>query len=490
MLSVSTSAAGSERLSKKPALAVDLDGTLVRTDTLVECVLSIINRPLKLARALFGLWYGRAAMKQRITAAANVNPALLPYHHELLSFLEAEAASGRTLILATGSDRKIASAVADHLGIFDAVLASDGEINLTAENKLRAIRRVVGGQPFSYAGNHRKDLAIWREAESGIVVNAPTFVERRAAEATRIEAVTAPRTPWLKGLLRAIRPHQWIKNLLVFVPILTSRAVDDLTAWRPAILIFLAFSAAASGIYLAKDLLDLEADRKHARKRNRPFASGTLPLHVGLIASPLLLLLGLGLGRAAGSLPTVLYYVITAIAYAFYLKSQPIVDVFTLAALYTIRLFGGGIATGHHVTLWLLAFSSFLFLSLAAVKRASELMTLSSEDVERAVGRGYGPNDRGILQLMGVASSFASTIVLAFYIQGGMGSGLGSSPTCPTLTWVLVPLILYWQCRIWLFTARGRMHDDPIIFAARDWVSWLVAICCLITFLMGDWIKL
>ena len=274
------------------------------------------------------------------------------------------------------------------------------------------------------------------------------------------------------------------------MPIVTARAVDDLAAWGSAILMFLAFSAAASGMYLANDLLDLAADRQHARKRSRPFARGALSLHVGLIASPLLLLAGFGLGAATGALPTVLLYVFGSIAYTFYLKSWPIADVFLLAALYTTRLFGGGIATGYHVSLWLLAFSSFLFLSLAIVKRVSELMTLSSQDGGRAAGWGYRLNDTGILQLIGVASSFASSIVLAFYIQSGLGAGLGTSPTSPTLSWALVPLILFWQCRIWLSTARGRMHDDPIIFAAHDWVSWLVAICCLAVFLLGDRINL
>jgi 4-hydroxybenzoate polyprenyltransferase/phosphoserine phosphatase len=478
------------QLSEQPALIVDLDGTLVRTDTLIECILAAINHPLKLSQGLLALRFGKAAMKQQIAAVADLKPTLLPYNEKLLSLLRVEAASGRSLILATGADRKIASAVADHLGIFDAVLASDGNLNLTGATKLKAIRQMVGDRPFTYIGNDRKDLPIWREARSGIVVNAPAFVEREAGKATNIEAATVARTSCLKGLLQAIRPYQWSKNLLVFVPIITARAVDDLAAWGSAIFMFLAFSAAASGMYLANDLLDLAADRQHSRKRSRPFASGALPLHVGLIASPLLLLAGFGLGAATGTLPVVLLYVFASIGYSLYLKSQPIVDVFLLAALYTVRLFGGGIATGYHVTLWLLAFSSFLFLSLGIVKRVSELMTLSSQDGGRAAGRGYRPNDTGILQLIGVASSFASSIVLAFYIQSGPGAGLDTSPTFPTLIWALVPLILFWQCRIWLSTARGRMHDDPIIFAARDWVSWLVAICCLVVFLLGDRIDL
>ncbi len=476
MLSEPTSAAVIGQHPELPPLVVDLDGTLVRTNTLVESVLAATNRPLELGCGLFALAYGKAVMKQKIAAAADLNPALLPYNEELLSLLRVESVSGRSLILATGADRRIAAAVADHLGIFDAVLASDGNINLTGAMKLKAIRQMVGDRPFSYAGNDRKDLPIWCEAQSGLVVNAPRFVERKAAKSTRIQAVLAPGISSLKALLHAIRPHQWSKNLLVFVPIVTARAVDDLTAWAAAVLMFLAFSAAASGMYLVNDLLDLTADRQHPRKRHRPFASGALPLHVGLIVAPLLLLAGFGFGEAAGTLRVIFLYLLASVAYSFYFKSQAVIDIFLLAALYTLRLFGGGIATGYRVTLWLLAFSSFLFLSLASVKRVSELMTLRHQERERAAGRAYRASDAGILQLIGVASSFASGIVLALYVQSQLSTGLGTSPTSPSLPWVLVPLILFWQCRIWLLTARGRMHDDPIIFAASDWVSWLVAV--------------
>src|SRR6516225_1170958 len=218
------SATRTKQLSEKPTLIVDLDGTLVLTNTLTESILLAARRPWQLGWGLFlASWLGKAAMKQHIAAAVDLKPELLPYNEELLSLLRIEAVSGRSLILATGADRNIASAVADHLGIFDAVLASDGKLNLTGATKLRAIRETIGDRPFSYVGNHLKDLPIWREAQSGIVVNAPAFVERKAVKATRIEAALAPRTSLLKGLLRAIRPYQWAKNLLVFVPIITAR---------------------------------------------------------------------------------------------------------------------------------------------------------------------------------------------------------------------------------------------------------------------------
>lgn len=476
-----------DQISGQPALFVDLDGTLVRTDTLLECAVALSNRPWRLARALFVLAQGKARMKQEIAAAGDLDPTLLPYNEELLSLLRAESATGRFLVLATGADRRVASAVSDHVGIFDAVLASDGKTNLTGRAKLAAIRSTVKDKPFAYVGNDRKDLAIWREARSGIVVNAAASLQQKAAEITHIETTIAPDRPWSQALLRAMRPYQWSKNLLVFVPIVTARAIDDLAGWAIALLMFIAFSCAASGTYLINDLLDLAADRRHPRKRLRPFASGSLPLHIGLVASPLLLLSAFGLGMSTGTLLIVVFYVLASMAYSLYLKSRPLVDVFLLAALYTMRLFGGGAVTGYSVSVWLLTFSSFLFLSLAIVKRVSELVGLATADGGRAIRRGYQPSDAGILQLMGVAASFVASMVLALYVQSELTPAFDRSPT---LSWALVPLILFWQCRIWLATARGNMHDDPIIFAARDWVSWLVAGCSVGVLLFGEAVSL
>ena len=260
---------------------------------------------------------------------------------------------------------------------------------MTGEKKLAAIRRSVGNRPFSYVGNHQDDLTIWREAKSGIVVNSSKSIERAAGKITELEAVLSEGTDWPRLLLRAMRPYQWSKNLLVFVPIVTARAMDDLHGWAIAVLMFIAFSCAASATYLLNDLRDLAADREHPRKRKRPFAAGVLPLQVGLVTSPLLLLVAIGLGAFAGALPIILIYLLASIAYAFYFKSWPLADIFMLAGLYTVRLFGGGTASGHRVSLWLLAFSSFLFLSLALVKRVSELTARPPGSTSRVAGRGY-----------------------------------------------------------------------------------------------------
>ena len=487
MTSTSIDKPQTQPICEQTVLFVDLDGSLVRTDTLLECVLALGNRPISIVRGLLALLHGKARMKREIAATVDLNPALLPFNQELLALLRTESDAGRSLVLATGADRKVASAVADHLGIFDGVLASDGITNLTGERKLAAIKRTVGNRPFSYVGNHRNDLLIWGEAKSGIVVNASKSIERAAGKITELEAVLSVGTGWPRLLLRAMRPYQWSKNLLVFVPIVTARAIDDLHGWWTALLIFIAFSCAASATYLLNDLRDLSADREHPRKRKRPFAAGVLPLQAGLVTSPLLLLVAIGLGVLTHALPIILIYLLASTAYAFYFKSWPLVDIFMLAGLYTVRLFGGGAATGHRVSLWLLGFSSFLFLSLALVKRVSELTALAPGNNKRVAGRGYHSGDAGILLTMGIASSFVATMVLMLYVQSELRPGLD---LYPTLSWALVPLALFWQCRVWLATSRGNMHDDPIVYAAHDWVSWLVAICSVITLLVGSWVRI
>lgn len=453
-------------------LIVDLDGSLVRTDTLFECVLTLLKHPLALCRALLALRFGKARLKQALAAAAGLDAAALPYNREVVAYLRQQQAEGRVLVLATGADRCTAEAVAQHLDLFDAVLASDGRANLTGRAKLAAIRGSVGGTPFSYIGNSRADLAVWCEAETGICVNARPGVARAAAQATMIERSFASETGWIMLLLQAIRPHQWSKNLLVFVPLVAARAIADVAGWGDALVMFIAFCCTASGIYLVNDLADLAADRQHPTKSRRPLASGALPLHIGLIAAPLLMLAGFALGAVVGALPVLLLYAAVSCAYSLWLKSLPLVDVFVLAALYNLRLLAGGIATGYHVSLWLLAFSSFLFLGLAIVKRVAELMTLPAGEQRQAAGRGYRAEDLAILQLMGVASSFVASLVLALYVQNELALPGNREPT---LSWAVVPLLLFWECRIWLATARGKMNDDPIVFAARDWASWVVA---------------
>jgi 4-hydroxybenzoate polyprenyltransferase len=329
---------------------------------------------------------------------------------------------------------------------------------------------MFGERGFAYAGNDRSDLLVWRRASSAVIVNASRGVAASAAKATGVERHIANSGSRIKAMLKAMRPYQWVKNLLVLVPVATAHALGDASAWISAGWTFAAFCATASSIYIINDLSDLKADRVHARKRKRPFASGALSVATGLGMAAGLLAMGAFSAAQSGSLVWVGLYGATSLSYSLFLKEFPLVDIFVLAGLYTLRLFAGGEATGHPVSLWLLGFSSFFFLSLALVKRTSEMMTRTQG---KAARRGYGATDVPILQLMGVASAFTAIVILALFVQE---EAVSQHYASPVLLWLIVPLMLFWLCRIWLSTARGYMHDDPIVYAAKDWVSWLVSL--------------
>lgn len=469
--------AETDRTQAPVPLCVDLDGTLIRTDTLVESLLAL-GPGRQLGKSLVRLVRaGKAAFKQAAMEGAKLDPALLPYNDELLAYLRRQKAAGRRLVLATAADASVAQAVADHLRLFDEVLASNGADNLKGEAKAAALVRRFGLKGFAYAGDSRSDLAVWAVARSGIIVDASAGVSAAARKTVPIEAEIDDRRVPLRAALLAMRPYQWVKNLLVFVPIFTAHAVTDITAWIGAAGMFAAFCAAASSVYILNDLFDLQADRRHPTKRHRPLASGDLALGGGVGLAGLLLVLGLGSAWLTGTLAVIVIYAAASLAYSIKLKELPLVDVFMLAGLYTIRLFGGGEATGYLLSLWLLGFSSFVFLSLALVKRVEELTAAGQTGGQRAARRGYAAADAPILQMFGCGAAFASCVVLALFVQSEAAIQRYSSPG---LLWGMVPLVLFWQCRIWLSAARGYMHADPIIYAARDWVSWLIAAALLI----------
>lgn len=460
-------------------LCVDLDGTLLSTDSLEEsAVAAMANAPLTLLRLPLWLAAGKAVLKRELATRWRFDPATLPYSPAVIEHLKAERAAGRRLVLCTAADRRIAEAIAAHLGIFDEVIASDGERNLRGPAKAAALVARFGPQGFDYMGNDATDHPVWAAAATALVANAAPSVQRDAAARHRVGAILGdpPRREG-RALLRAIRPHQWVKNLLCLVPPVAAGDWWGAASWGGAIGIMLAFCAVASAIYLLNDLSDLAADRAHPRKRLRPFASGALSIRTGLAGALGLLLAGTALAAALGALLPVLAYLALSLAYNAGLKEQPLVDVFILAALYTIRLFAGGEASSHPVSLWLLGFAAFLFLSLAFVKRLSELQRFAgtgAEPWQRLRRRGYQVSDVALLKVFGVASSFASALVLALYVQS---EAVAAQYANPAVLWAAVPLLLFWQCRLWLSTARGYMHDDPIVYAARDRVSWAVLAC-------------
>jgi 4-hydroxybenzoate polyprenyltransferase len=462
----------------KQPLCVDLDGTLVRTDTLCEALVAVIKNGKGLWPTICALPSGKAAFKAIAALHGPFDPKLLPYNAKLIEFLEKEKREGTTLVLATAANHKIAEAVKVHLGLFDEVIASDATRNLRGVEKARVLAERFGSRAFRYAGNDETDIPVWRSASGAVLVNAPASVRKAAAAVTNVEAEIHDQPGRVRAAIQAMRPYQWSKNILVFIPILTAHAEKDLRSWVYALITFVAFCSLASASYLVNDLLDLAADRNHARKRNRPLASGALSIGEAL----LLILLLYGIGALLAILSAVplllLLYVVVTLTYSSKLKPLPLVDFFTLSSLYVLRLFAGGKASGHPVSLWLLAFSSFFFLSLALVKRVAELKTQEAGSYLNQ--RGYAFADTNALEIMGIASSFASTVVLALYVQGDLAAQTVQYAR-PELLWPIVPLMLFWQCRIWLSTARKYMDDDPIVYAAKDWVSWLVGACILVS---------
>lgn len=469
-----------------PPLCVDLDGTLVRTDTLFELLAAAMRDWRVLLMVPIWLLRGRAVLKQELARRVELDPAALPYEVRLIKYLQGERARGRRLVLATATDRRIADKVAGHLGLFDEVLASDGSVNLKGPRKAAALVERFGQGGFAYAGNDRPDLRVWSQAGSALVVNASAGVARAAREAGPVELELPRESHTLAALVRACRPHQWMKNALIFVPIITSGAVGQLGDWLLALAAFMAFSLIASSIYLLNDMTDLPADRAHPRKRRRPLASGALDIRIALLAAPVLLCVGGWLAWSHGVLWVLMVYAATSIIYSMRLKEFPLVDMFALATLYTMRLYAGGEATGHPVSNWLLAFSIFLFLGLAAVKRVAELQSQAKREdgAKQLARRGYLVDDAQIVMIMGVASSFVASLVLALYVQNQWIAGRGDGAA--ELFWLLVPLALFWQCRLWLATARGYMDDDPIVYATRDWVSQLVAVTGFLVFITAD----
>jgi 4-hydroxybenzoate polyprenyltransferase len=461
-------------------LCIDLDGSLINTDIIFESM-AVAIRHLSSLKALLWLTKGKAQFKEKLAGEIIPNPTFLPYNEAVLNYLKEQKSSGRYLVLATACNKKIALSVSQHLGLFDEVIASDSKKNLRGTAKAKALIERFGDRGFSYLGNDRTDLEVWKAAQTGVLVNTNNSVAARAESLVELEANLSQPQNKIKAILLALRPHHWLKNLLVFVPIILSSAFSDFEAWIQTCIVFGSLCATASGIYLINDIFDIEADRQHSSKRYRPIACGTFSIKRAFVLVLTMLLIGFFLSAITSTFILVFTYAVIGIAYSAYLKKQPLLDIFTLAGFYTIRLFIGGVASGYLVSLWLLAYSVFLFLSLAIVKRLTEIRQLSISSKDRLVGRGYLREDSNILQTMGVGSSFVSAVVLALYVQSDVAA---KAYAHPEILWGIVPMSLFWQCRMWLSSSRGNMHDDPIVFAVKDRITWAIGIV-LILILIG-----
>lgn len=482
---------GSAMARTEPALVIDMDGTLVRSDTLHEALLGLVaTRPAAAPKVLRALRQGKAAFKQAIADHALSEAASLPLDETVLDLVRAARAEGRRVALVSASDHRQVAAVAALVGLFDEAFGTGspevGPGNLAGAAKAAFLTARYGEKGFDYIGDSRADLPVWAAARRAMTVRARgglrAAVARAAPEATHL----APPDGGLRGLwpyLRALRPHQWSKNLLIFVPALAAHAFGQLPE---AFAAFIAFSLVASSVYLVNDLLDIPADRAHPRKRARPFASGAIPVAHGAILAPLLALaagvIALLFTPPAFLAVLALYYCVT-FAYSLTLKRRLIIDVCTLAGLYTLRLIAGSAATDAALSPWILAFSMFLFLSLAAIKRQAELADQLKAGGTGSAGRAYMVEDLPVMRDMSLSAGYAAILVFALYINSDAVAGLYRRPE---FLWAICPLLLYWISRIVMITHRGWMEDDPIVYAARDRNSIVVvALAALAIFAAG-----
>lgn len=437
-------------------LYVDLDGTLVRSDTLWESLLVLARRrPASLASLPGWLAGGKAAFKRNLAKEAMPDPALLPYDREVIARIRERRERGGSVVLATAADRAIADAVSGHLGIFDGVLASDGATNNAGAAKRDAIIAHAKAAPFEYLGDGRDDEAVRRAAAASTIV---------ARSRLSFGAVAS-----------AFRVRQWLKNLLVFVPLGLSHRLADPALLVAACAAFASFSLCASAVYVLNDLWDLEADRRHPVKRSRPLASGSLGIPDGLAFAACAL--AAAFAFAASSLSPAFVgllagYVAITSAYTFFLKKFAVLDVLVIALCYAYRLVAGSVATGIALSGWLVVFSLFFFLSLAFLKRFAELAMRKANGLPVEAGRGYASGDLGVLRLLGIASAVMAVFVMALYVTNPHVTVLYSRP--PVL-WFAALATMYWLGRIWLLAGRGAIKDDPFSFTVADGPSYATA---------------
>jgi len=484
MESLSIKVGHSRSAPERVPLCVDLDGTLIRSDLLVESAFSLLSRnPLSFIPMLGWLLRGKAHLKREIARRVTLDAAHLPYNDDVLAWIREEKVS-RTVVLCTASDRKLAEAVAAHVGGFDAVLASDGERNLSGDNKARVLLDHYGERGFDYVGNARVDLKVWKHARAAITVESGESLSKAAAQLTTVEKRISLPGASIKHWLKALRVHQWVKNALVFLPLLAAHRLFDVDSVLASILAFVCFSLCASSVYITNDLLDLASDRQHHRKRNRPFAAGRLPLVAGPVVAMGLLVASFALAVRQGEVFVAVlagYYVLTS-AYSLRLKRVIMLDVVVLATLYTSRIVAGTAAIHTKPSFWLLAFSMFIFLSLAMVKRYVELLSAQKDGKIHASGRGYDVGDIPLIQSLGASGGYLSVLVLALYIDSPDSRVLYHHPH---YLWLLCPLLLYWISRTWAIAHRGVMHDDPVVFAVTDQLSRVLLVIAAVVILFA-----
>ena len=481
---MTTSQPDSSTAQAKKPLCVDLDDTLVATDTTVEGILDLLTAaPWKLFSLIAALLSGRPALKRYIAHHVSVDAAALPYRDRVLGEMRQARADGRPVLLVTASDQSIADSVGAYVDLIDEAVGTHSEVNLKGSQKAEYLVSRFGAEGFQYLGDSPADLPVWEAAGEALMVVPSASTRRRAEQSVSKTTVLVERPSKLRAAVKELRPHQWAKNILLFVPLYFAHQYDDLELVFTAVMAFFSFSFAASSIYVLNDLVDLRADRLHRTKRNRPLAAGTLSIADGIGLSVTALAVSLALAIAFVN-PTfvwvVLGYVALTTAYSFYLKQQMIIDVLTLASLFTYRVMAGGVAVGVPLSEWLLAFSIFFFTSLAFVKRYSELIQTKAVGGASLKGRNYVPADMPVIISAGPAAGFLAVLVFALYIN--TPAIIATYPQQQIL-WGICLVLVYWIMRIWFLAARNQMHDDPVLFAVKDKTSLVAGMIVVVLLL-------
>jgi len=475
-----------QRVKSNPKipLVVDLDGTLLKVDSLHEAFVDLsTKKPLHALRALLALRQGRAAFKASVADHVTPQVGTLPVDEAVLEAVKQARGKGRKVYLATAADRRFAEAIAKSIGEFDGVFASENGVNLKGQAKADRLVAAFGKQGFDYIGNASADMPVWRVAHTALVSGAPPHVVKRLNAEMPAAVTLGTRSFSLRPYLRALRPHQWIKNALVALPAL---AAHDFSAagLLTVLAAMVSFSLGASSIYVVNDMLDLPHDRAHAQKRHRPLAAGTVPLThaVVLFALTAGLSLVLALMLPLAFLGVLVVYFALSLSYSVYLKRKLMIDVVALAALYGIRVLAGGAASGVPLSHWLVGFCFFIFLSLALVKRTTEMLTLKEDNADKVKGRGYRRVDIQTITALTAASGFVAVLVLALYINSPEVTTLYRHPE---LLWAVCVILIYWLGRVCFLTGRGEMHQDPVVFAATDRISLLAGALVAATFVIA-----
>ncbi|MGI6681309.1 MAG: UbiA family prenyltransferase [Bdellovibrionota bacterium] len=476
---------------EKECLFVDLDGTLIKGDLLYECLISIIKKSF-FSIFFIPIWLlkGKAYLKEKFSLLIELNVELLPYNQEVVAYIKAKKEKGIRIILATASNHNLAKPISGFLGLFDDVIASNKKENLKGKNKLKKIKSYLSdnnfSKEFSYIGDSTADIVIFNEAKEPIIVGNEKIYNKIKLKNKNAKFIAESAKFSITSFLSMIRTYQWVKNLLIFIPLILSHKFLNIDLVLKAIVAFFSFSFLASSVYIINDIFDINADRMHPSKKHRAIASGDIPISLGLktviFLIPFSIVISLSLGKEFLLILTL--YFITTTLYSIFFKKIVLVDILILSLLYTVRILAGGVALNIALSPWLAMFSLFMFFSLACAKRYAELYAVKNNLQHKIMGRGYQASDLEQIQIFGSSSGYIAVLIFALYIQSDVSVRLYKTPS---FLWGLCPLMLYWISRVWLISHRGQMEQDPIIFAMKDKASYIILVFVVIIFVVAKY---